>query len=238
MTARTGMTNLVDRPTSQESELNNAEKRFAVPALLAKIAHFHPRMVTFIGKSIFDQIYYVLKPETRWVVEESEEALQGLTPAKRRMRVDQRKNQRVPKGVRARSGLFPLRLVHANGDKTYLYVQFSTSGLCRDAQVRLIAPHLAENREGSDAQYPDQVEIFRHVKTLVEFIRAGDFAAIDAMHDDVDWLELDLATYLEAHPPAEVPPALKASLELQQVKDEAKPVGVMGVQAKEEEEIV
>jgi TDG/mug DNA glycosylase family protein len=132
-----GMTNLVDRPSSQESELSNAEKRASVPALLAKIGHFHPRVVSFVGKSIFDQIFYVLRDHSRFVSSTETEADEGGgSPSKRKRALAARKAALKAVGARERSGLFPLRLRHANGDVTYLYVQFSTSGLCRDAQVR------------------------------------------------------------------------------------------------------
>ncbi|KAK0223304.1 uracil-DNA glycosylase-like protein [Armillaria fumosa] len=47
-----GLTNLVERPTAEQSELSDAEMRTAVPAFLAKIARYRPRIVCFVGLKI------------------------------------------------------------------------------------------------------------------------------------------------------------------------------------------
>ncbi|KAF4606025.1 hypothetical protein EYR38_000070 [Pleurotus pulmonarius] len=47
-----GLTDLVERPTSGESELSAAEKAESVLSLLSKIAHFRPRIVAFVGLGI------------------------------------------------------------------------------------------------------------------------------------------------------------------------------------------
>ncbi|KAF9495574.1 DNA glycosylase [Pleurotus eryngii] len=47
-----GLTDLVERPTSGESELSAAEKAASVLSLLSKIAHFRPRIVAFVGLGI------------------------------------------------------------------------------------------------------------------------------------------------------------------------------------------
>ncbi|KAJ8087307.1 uracil DNA N-glycosylase Thp1 [Marasmius tenuissimus] len=44
-----GLTDLVDRPTSEERELSEAEKIASVPPFLEKISRFRPRIVCFIG---------------------------------------------------------------------------------------------------------------------------------------------------------------------------------------------
>ncbi|KAL7421113.1 uracil DNA N-glycosylase Thp1 [Cryptotrichosporon argae] len=49
-----GMTNLVDRPTAEQSELSTLEMRLAVPAFARKIAKYRPRLVCFVGKKIWD----------------------------------------------------------------------------------------------------------------------------------------------------------------------------------------
>ncbi|KAJ7774969.1 uracil-DNA glycosylase-like protein [Mycena metata] len=47
-----GLTNLVDRPTSEQAELSRSEQLTNVPFFLAKIAHYRPRFVCFVGLSI------------------------------------------------------------------------------------------------------------------------------------------------------------------------------------------
>ncbi|SJL09721.1 uncharacterized protein ARMOST_13102 [Armillaria ostoyae] len=47
-----GLTNLVERPTAEQSELSDAEMRAAAPAFLAKIARYRPRIVCFVGLKI------------------------------------------------------------------------------------------------------------------------------------------------------------------------------------------
>ncbi|EDQ99560.1 uncharacterized protein LACBIDRAFT_316369 [Laccaria bicolor S238N-H82] len=51
-----GMTNLVDRPTAEQSELSKAEQIARVPALLAKIATHRPKIVCFVGLGIADVV--------------------------------------------------------------------------------------------------------------------------------------------------------------------------------------
>ncbi|KAG7451225.1 DNA glycosylase [Guyanagaster necrorhizus] len=58
-----GLTNLVDRPTAEQSELSNAEMRAAVPAFLAKIARYRPRIVCFVGLSIASTVQYCALPK-------------------------------------------------------------------------------------------------------------------------------------------------------------------------------
>ncbi|KAK0479992.1 DNA glycosylase [Armillaria novae-zelandiae] len=47
-----GLTNLVERPTAEQSELSDVEMRAAAPAFLAKIARYRPRIVCFVGLKI------------------------------------------------------------------------------------------------------------------------------------------------------------------------------------------
>ncbi|KAK0469691.1 uracil-DNA glycosylase-like protein [Desarmillaria tabescens] len=57
-----GLTNLVDRPTAEQSELSEAEMRTAVPAFLAKIARYRPRIVCFVGLSIAGTVQHCAVP--------------------------------------------------------------------------------------------------------------------------------------------------------------------------------
>ncbi|KAJ7685316.1 uracil-DNA glycosylase-like protein [Mycena polygramma] len=47
-----GLTNLVDRPTTEQTELSTSEQLASVPQFLAKIARYRPRVVCFVGLSI------------------------------------------------------------------------------------------------------------------------------------------------------------------------------------------
>ncbi|KAJ3552107.1 hypothetical protein NM688_g4331 [Phlebia brevispora] len=47
-------TNLVDRPSAEQSELSSDEMRAAVPDLVSKILKFRPRVVCFLAKSIWE----------------------------------------------------------------------------------------------------------------------------------------------------------------------------------------
>ncbi|KAK7020511.1 UDG domain-containing protein [Favolaschia claudopus] len=47
-----GLTNLVDRPTSEQNELSAAEQLASVPTFLAKVQRFRPGIVCFVGISI------------------------------------------------------------------------------------------------------------------------------------------------------------------------------------------
>jgi TDG/mug DNA glycosylase family protein len=58
-----GMTNLVQRPTREASELTPSEMRGSVPLLLSKITHYKPRIVCFVGVGIAETVssYLALK---------------------------------------------------------------------------------------------------------------------------------------------------------------------------------
>ncbi|KAF7294832.1 UDG domain-containing protein [Mycena indigotica] len=47
-----GLTNLVDRPTAEQTELSTAEQLASVPIFLEKIARYRPCVVVFVGISI------------------------------------------------------------------------------------------------------------------------------------------------------------------------------------------
>ncbi|WWC63962.1 uncharacterized protein I303_106568 [Kwoniella dejecticola CBS 10117] len=49
-----GLTNLVDRPTSEQSELSTVEMRLNVFYLTQKFLRYRPRVVCFVGKKIWD----------------------------------------------------------------------------------------------------------------------------------------------------------------------------------------
>ncbi|WVQ74434.1 hypothetical protein IAR50_004035 [Cryptococcus sp. DSM 104548] len=56
-----GLTNLVDRPTSEQSELSTLEMRLNTAQLLSKFVKYHPGVVCFVGKRIWDVFESVVK---------------------------------------------------------------------------------------------------------------------------------------------------------------------------------
>ncbi|WWD06816.1 hypothetical protein V865_004911 [Kwoniella europaea PYCC6329] len=56
-----GLTNLVDRPTSEQSELSTLEMRLNVYNLTAKFLKYKPKIVCFVGKKIWDVYESVIK---------------------------------------------------------------------------------------------------------------------------------------------------------------------------------
>ena len=51
-----GLTNLVERPSTEASEIPSWEKRAAAPRLLAKIVRYRPGIVSFVGKGIYEEV--------------------------------------------------------------------------------------------------------------------------------------------------------------------------------------
>ncbi|TYJ59070.1 hypothetical protein B9479_000059 [Cryptococcus floricola] len=92
-----GLTNLVDRPTSEQSELSTLEMRLNTYQLLLKFVRYHPSIVCFVGKKIWDvfesvvgkTVFYggevetVVKAETGISQEGTERKVSILTPQKR-----------------------------------------------------------------------------------------------------------------------------------------------------------
>ncbi|KAJ7285981.1 uracil-DNA glycosylase-like protein, partial [Mycena rebaudengoi] len=63
-----GLTNLVDRPTSEQTELSIKEQLESVPVFLAKVARYRPRIVCFVGLGIAKVVESKLKlvPTKSW----------------------------------------------------------------------------------------------------------------------------------------------------------------------------
>lgn len=57
LTYRFGITSAVERPTSRADELSRDEFERAASGLSAKIAHYSPRYVAFLGKPAFSAIF-------------------------------------------------------------------------------------------------------------------------------------------------------------------------------------
>ncbi|KAI0337322.1 DNA glycosylase [Trametopsis cervina] len=49
-----GLTNLVDRPTAEQSELSTEEMNGGVPVLMDKLVKYRPKMICFLGKGIWE----------------------------------------------------------------------------------------------------------------------------------------------------------------------------------------
>ncbi len=58
---RIGLTNLVDRVTSEQAELSNLEMKLSVPVFLEKVERWKPVAVVMVGKKIWDNTEAVLK---------------------------------------------------------------------------------------------------------------------------------------------------------------------------------
>ncbi|KJA13999.1 hypothetical protein HYPSUDRAFT_150900, partial [Hypholoma sublateritium FD-334 SS-4] len=93
-----GLTNLVARPTVEQSDLDRGELASGVPSLLRKIAQYAPRIVCFVGLGIADVVRIALT------------AVRASLTAK------------------AAIGLQPYKAVHVDGTETLFYVVSSTSG--------------------------------------------------------------------------------------------------------------
>ncbi|KAI0089753.1 uracil-DNA glycosylase-like protein [Irpex rosettiformis] len=63
-----GMTDLVERPSSEQAELSKADMLTGVPTLLAKVRKYKPRVVCFVGKQIGELF---CKEATRLTTEDS-----------------------------------------------------------------------------------------------------------------------------------------------------------------------
>ncbi|KAN0085665.1 Uracil-DNA glycosylase-like protein, partial [Tylopilus felleus] len=108
-----GLTNLVDRPSTQACELSRAEMVTSVPAFLDKLARHRPRFVCFVGMVIWEIVRDSLARLLR----------QGTVKRKQRAK-NKEKNQ---------MGLQTYKLVYGNSiaglpEETLLFVVPCTSG--------------------------------------------------------------------------------------------------------------
>ncbi|KAL6299337.1 uracil-DNA glycosylase-like protein [Sparassis latifolia] len=81
-----GLTNLVDRPSKQESELAASEFTTGVPVLLQKIARFRPQVVCFVGKGIWDAFERALPLVRRETIQLDSPPTPSPSPSKRKVR--------------------------------------------------------------------------------------------------------------------------------------------------------
>ncbi|CCL98052.1 uncharacterized protein FIBRA_00046 [Fibroporia radiculosa] len=177
-----GMTNIVDRPSAEANELSPAEMRAGVPVLLSKITRFRPRIVCFVGRSIWEAFYRVLvgppssrsQPATSIGDEteglsggasnaraEASEAPSGKTKKARPKELKRRSP--TSKAARFDFGIQPYKVVHPDNDnftirETLFFVLPSTSG-------RVVRYQLA-----------DKIAMCANLKQRLEALTAGSYS--------------------------------------------------------------
>lgn len=78
-----GLTNIVERPSAEAAELSQRELVAGVPSLLRKIAQYRPRVVTLVGKVIWDAMERGMKKAGVTVAKKSGKAfLYDIQPYK------------------------------------------------------------------------------------------------------------------------------------------------------------
>ncbi|WVQ81484.1 hypothetical protein IAT38_003608 [Cryptococcus sp. DSM 104549] len=92
---RCGLTNLVDRPTSEQSELSTLEMRLNISHLLGKFQRDRPLCVCFVGKKIWDVFEGVVKKTARRV-EGAPREVAGEEAGLVKMETEDDDNSRLP----------------------------------------------------------------------------------------------------------------------------------------------
>ncbi|KZV82090.1 DNA glycosylase [Exidia glandulosa HHB12029] len=153
-----GLTDMVDRPTSDATELSKADFHAGVPKLLAKLAFYRPRIVCLVGKCIWDRLYETFIGWTR-AGTTSTLCMEALE--RRPVTISPILQPATKKGTKKMArfvyGLQPFRLVHSSiaGDETLIFVMPSTSG-------RAANPSSAE-----------KLALFKKLKANVAELKAG-----------------------------------------------------------------
>ncbi|KAG2152632.1 DNA glycosylase [Suillus bovinus] len=140
-----GLTDLVDRPSSEASELSSSERVSSVPILLNKLALHRPRFLCLVGISNWEILQKVLLQMTTGPSKAS--GSPGTSKA--------------PQASAKNIGLQPFKLCYStiadplsdtssNINETLLFVVPSTSGLVTQYQL------------------PDKVKLFAQLKSLVD----------------------------------------------------------------------
>ncbi|KAG0699213.1 uracil-DNA glycosylase-like protein [Suillus ampliporus] len=142
-TFNVGLTDLVDRPSAEASELSASERVSSVPTLLSKLALHRPRFLCLVGKSNWEIVKKALVQMSTGPSKASGSS--GVSKA----------SQASAKNI----GLQPFKLCYpatagpdasANTSETLLFVVPSTSGLVTQYQL------------------PDKVKLFTQLKSLVD----------------------------------------------------------------------
>ncbi|KAI0027678.1 uracil-DNA glycosylase-like protein, partial [Vararia minispora EC-137] len=151
-----GLTNLIERPSSEVAELAPTELTAAVPALLAKIRRRRPRAVCFVGKVIWEAITRSLKKHSVTPMKaRANKFAWGLQPYK------------IPHAVLPLSSP-PLHLsLGSQSGATLLYVVPSTS-------ARVVSHQL-----------DDKAKLFAALRALVDSVNKGTFDGSGIVELDV-----------------------------------------------------
>ncbi|KAI6122062.1 DNA glycosylase [Pisolithus sp. B1] len=127
-----GLTNIVDRPSTEAAELSISEMKAAVPAFLKKISHYRPRFVCFVGVGIWTVIQKALR-QFQQSCGSSTSGSQGQGSKERKARKGVKGAEDGSKQEKDSLGLQPYKLVHPAetgkpASETFLFVVPSTSG--------------------------------------------------------------------------------------------------------------
>lgn len=194
-----GLTNLVDRPTSEQSELSSLEMRLNVLSFSRKLIKYRPRVVCMVGKKIWDMyesvaikaahpsvptnIYSVVKLE-RLEEEQGEAYLASSTgagevkpvlPSPKKPPGGSTPKAKRPKDfdwTKPRALRLPLLGESDNGHQRYCYfwVTPSTSGLERTS-------------------FPEMVERFSHLRSFLLAMKEGRLPDVDFLDINLEGLE-------------------------------------------------
>ncbi|KAF8604220.1 DNA glycosylase [Ceratobasidium sp. AG-I] len=127
---RLGITNLIDRPSAEMTELSMAERRAVVPAFLRKVHKWRPKIVCMVGKGIWDDVFaYMVKASKGKCADD------GVC-------VEQSSSESRPKDLAEQKANFqfdiqPVGLLHSpeKVERTLFFVVPSTSGRVLTHQV-------------------------------------------------------------------------------------------------------
>ncbi|KAG2140858.1 uracil-DNA glycosylase-like protein [Suillus cothurnatus] len=156
-----GLTDLVDRPSSEASELSSSERASSVPILLGKLALHRPRFLCLVGISNWEILHKALLQMTRTTGPSKTSESPGASKAS--------------KASAKNIGLQPFKLRYSgpvsdtsvNINETLLFVVPSTSGLVTQYQVR-ITSHFHNFACLTFLQLPAKVKFFAQLKSLVD----------------------------------------------------------------------
>ncbi|CAL1708129.1 unnamed protein product [Somion occarium] len=146
-----GLTNLVDRPSAEQAELSKQDMIFGVPVLLSKIARFRPRIITFVGKGIWEvfikeasKLIPVLEStqddetsassgSTTPITDDGDSATADKLPSKQRQTTKRKGKSKGKKSKKSTFdwGIQPYKAVHGTAyevTETLFFVMPSTSG--------------------------------------------------------------------------------------------------------------
>ncbi|OBZ71815.1 G/T mismatch-specific thymine DNA glycosylase [Grifola frondosa] len=158
-----GVTNLVDKPTAEQAEIHPSDFTAGVPVLLRKIARFHPRIVCFVGKGIWESFRRAIIPSVIPAEIDKDETERDINPRPSSSKGKQRALK--SKGGKSATVPFewdiqPFKFVHpvlptTDVRETLFFVTPSTSG-------RVVSHQL-----------PQKVVLFSLLKQRVKDLKEG-----------------------------------------------------------------